>query len=223
MTTNTTDPSKERMNCARVAREEVLEGYLLGRLSEADRDAFEEHYFGCDRCFDDLRALQSIRSELQHGGAEVPSSGRYPLFRWVPIGLAAAAVLAGVALWMRPMLSRPSPEITNPSASSQPQPEQPRARPPEPNVQPGPSIEQLARIEPPRYEPSALRGPLDEATQHFQRGMEHYRKADYAKAVDELRAARKLDPDAAHVSFFLGASQLMLGHDDAAVDALRAT
>src|SRR5689334_24914279 len=33
MTTETTDSPKERMDCARVAREEVLEAYLLGRLS----------------------------------------------------------------------------------------------------------------------------------------------------------------------------------------------
>jgi lipoprotein NlpI len=38
-----------------------------------------------------------------------------------------------------------------------------------------------------------------------------------------LRAARKLDPNAAHISFFLGVSHLMLGHDDTAFDALRAT
>jgi tetratricopeptide (TPR) repeat protein len=223
MTTNATDQGKEKMSCARVAREEILEGYLLGGLSEEDREAFEEHYFGCARCFNELQTLQSIRTELQQGNAEVPARGRPLLLRWVPIGLAAAALVAGVALWMRPALSPPSQEGANPLASSQPKPEQPRPQPPEPNVQAGSSIEQLASVEPPSYEPGTLRGPLDEATQRFQRGMERYRKGDYAKTVDELRAAQKLDPDAAHISFFLGVSHLMLGHDDTAIDALRAT
>jgi len=53
--------------------------------------------------------------------------------------------------------------------------------------------------------------------------MEQYRRADYSGAVADLRAAAALDPDAPHVSFFLGISQLMLGHDDAAIDRLRAT
>ena len=36
MTLNTTNTPKERMDCARVARDEILEAYLLGRLSEED-------------------------------------------------------------------------------------------------------------------------------------------------------------------------------------------
>ena len=63
----------------------------------------------------------------------------------------------------------------------------------------------------------------DEATKRFERGMEQYRKADYAGAVDGLRAAAELDPDGVHILFFLGVSHLMLGHDDAAIERLRAT
>ena len=32
------------MNCDRVAREEILENYLMGRLSDEDRDSFEQHF-----------------------------------------------------------------------------------------------------------------------------------------------------------------------------------
>ena len=35
------------MNCGRVTREEIIESYLVGRLSDEDRDAFEAHYFEC--------------------------------------------------------------------------------------------------------------------------------------------------------------------------------
>ena len=74
-----------------------------------------------------------------------------------------------------------------------------------------------------RYKAPTLRGVPDEATERFQRGMEHYRQADYAAAVGDLRTAAELDPDAAHIRFFLGISHLMLGQDDAAIDRLRAT
>jgi RNA polymerase sigma factor (sigma-70 family) len=63
----------------------------------------------------------------------------------------------------------------------------------------------------------------DEVTQHFVRAMERYGKADYTGAAGDLRAAAKLDPDAAHIRFFLGVSYLMSGEDSAAIDRLRAT
>jgi tetratricopeptide (TPR) repeat protein len=90
-------------------------------------------------------------------------------------------------------------------------------------VPPEPSLEQLARVDPPRYEPPTLRNLPDEATARFLRGMEHYRKADYANAVEDLRRAAESDPDAAHIRFFLGVTHLLLGQEDAAIDRLQAT
>ena len=68
-----------------------------------------------------------------------------------------------------------------------------------------------------------MRDVPDEATARFLRGMEHFRKADYMNAVEDLRRAAESDPDAAHIRFFLGVTHLMLGQDDAAIDRLRAT
>lgn len=99
----------------------------------------------------------------------------------------------------------------------------PRPQRSEPPVASGTSLEEMARLEPPRYDPLTLRGVSDEATERFERGMQRYRKADYAGAVVDLRAAADLDPDAAHIRFFLGIAHLMLGQDNAAVDRLRAT
>ena len=171
------------MDCDRVAREEILESYLLGRLSEEDRDAFEEHYFECARCFDELQTLQAIQGELRRAGDEFEAKHDASIFRWAPAaGLAAAVVLAvGVVLWMRPLLRRrvyPKRRRAPPPSQAQ-LPETPRPQAPEPTVAPEPSLEQLARVEPPPYEPLTLRGAPDEATARFQRGMEQYRKADY--------------------------------------------
>jgi tetratricopeptide (TPR) repeat protein len=139
--------------------------------------------------------------------------------------LAAAVVLAaGAALWMRsgpPDLPataalQPPPPAARPATSP---PAAPEAAAPAAN----PSSAQLARFEPPRYEPLTLRGMPDEATARFQRGMEHYRKGEYERAVEHLRIAAGLDPEAAHAQFFLGISLLVLKQDDAAIDRLRRT
>ena len=63
----------------------------------------------------------------------------------------------------------------------------------------------------------------DEATARFHQGMERYRKADYAGAVAELRGAAELDPEASHISFFLGICHLMVSEDDAGIERLQAT
>ena len=223
MSADTTTSSKDSMDCDRVAREEIVEGYLVGRLGEEERDAFEQHYFECARCFDELRTLQAIREELR-AAPEFVAKARPPLLRWAPAaGLAAAIVLAvGVALWMRPVPAGVS-ETTNLEPARAERPELPQPRESKPIAAPEPSLEQLARVEAPRYDPLTLRGVPSDATARFQRGMEHYRKADYGAAVDDLRTAAELDPNAAHIRFFLGVSHLMLGQDDAAIDGLRST
>jgi tetratricopeptide (TPR) repeat protein len=215
------------MDCDRVAREEILESYLVGRLTVEDRDAFEAHFFECARCFDELQTLQSIRRELGQGPvASRRSPARLLAGGWRAAVLAAAVVLAvGVMVWMRPSMPSGSPEpltAQRPPSPAHPS-EQPRPEAPAPPVASPPSLEQLARFEPPRYDPLRLRGVPDQATARFQRGMEQYGKADYAGAVDDLRAAVELDPDAAHARFFLSISYLLLAQDSAAIDQLQNT
>ena len=38
------------MDCTRVDDSDRVALYLSGKLSEADAEAFELHYLGCDRC-----------------------------------------------------------------------------------------------------------------------------------------------------------------------------
>ena len=227
MSANATTSTSPGMDCARVAREEIAERYVVDGLSDEDRNAFEEHYFECARCFEELQALQAIQAELRRPGADNEVSTRHSFLRWAPAaGLAAAVVLAvGVVVWMRPSQPSRLPEATT---TGQPSPGQTSERPPQPQqpgraVTPEPSLEQLARVDPPRYESPTLRDVPDEATARFLRGMEHFRKADYMNAVEDLRRAAESDPDAAHIRFFLGVTHLMLGQDDAAIDRLRAT
>jgi tetratricopeptide (TPR) repeat protein len=225
MSADATSSSKRGMDCDRAAREEVLESYLANRLSEEDRTAFEEHYFGCARCFDELQTLQGIRAVLSHDGAQPERNTARQVHGWAPaLGLAAALVLAaGAMLWMRSPTPPGPPESQPQLQSRAASPERPVPSESGPPVSPKPSLEELTRVQPPPYQPPRLRRLPDEATTRFLRGMEHYRKADYAAAVADLRAAAALDPDAAHIRFFLGISQLMVGQDAAGIERLRAT
>jgi anti-sigma factor RsiW len=48
------------MDHAEATRIEATERYLLGTLDESEREAFEEHYFDCARCAEDVRSAAAI-------------------------------------------------------------------------------------------------------------------------------------------------------------------
>lgn len=61
--------------------EDFIDGYLLNRLSERDKEAFEEHYFNCSSCFEKLQEryiiIQTIKNHpellmTEKGEARVP-------------------------------------------------------------------------------------------------------------------------------------------------------
>ena len=228
MSGDATSSSERRMDCGRVMREEILEGYLVGRLSEDDRDAFEEHYFECARCFRDLQMLRAVRGELQRAGSGLDARTTRSFFGWTAAAAMAAVVVLSVSvvLWMRPQ--PPSERVgnieTQPQVQAQPPEKAGSPRGAEPPSSPAePSLPQLARVEPPRYEPLRLRGTPSEATTRFQMGMARYQKADYRDAVTHLSAAAELEPAGAHIRFFLGISHLLSGEDQAGIRWLQAT
>ncbi len=223
MTGSTTHSTKSPMDCDRVAREDVLESYLGDRLSPDDREAFELHYFECGRCFDDLRLLESIRTELRPAADASALPTRRRLTWLAPaVGVAAVLVLASaVVLWRGPEGSIVPPDLSSRRSEPEvPGPDTTGVVPPP--ATPRPSLAALARVEPAPYEPLTFRSASADA-ERFRRGMERYRQADYRGAIVDLRAAQELDPDAPHVHFFLGVSHLLLGEDAAAVDQLRTT
>ena len=84
------------MTCDRVDREDLDTRYLAGRLGDTEAEAFEAHFFECDRCWG-----------LVHRGVEVRSAGRlaatakkppartarWRRWSWIPLAAAAAALL----------------------------------------------------------------------------------------------------------------------------------
>lgn len=69
--------------------------YLAGRLAEHEAEAFEAHYFACDRCWKEVRAAQELRSALEPATRTKAVRGR----PWIPLA-AAAALVGALAGWM---------------------------------------------------------------------------------------------------------------------------
>jgi TolA-binding protein len=210
------------MSCVVIAAHGIAELYLLGQLDETDRAAFEQHYFECNRCFDELKTLEAIRAVLPGTGSPTHAARH----AWWPVWLATAAAVFLVAAMA--WLSRPSDtgqrqaEIAAKPVEVPPPIPTPTPQPPA-VAAPAIALTDLARFDPPRYVPPVLRGPEDDARRTFQAAMPHYMRGDYRQAVNGLRKAASLDPSAVDVSFFLGVTLLLAGETDAGVAELQRT
>ncbi len=76
------------LTCAQVDAGEFEARYLAGRLPPADAEAYEAHYFGCDRHWNALRRATEARAAF--------ATPRARRARWA---LPLAAVLTAVAVW----------------------------------------------------------------------------------------------------------------------------
>jgi tetratricopeptide (TPR) repeat protein len=209
------------MTCDEIERGDLIESYLLGRLSADARDAVDAHLFECDRCFERLETLRAIRRELAATRAAQPvEAARWPRWdwRWALVPAFAMLVIVGALVWPR--------AVPPPSGRTAPSTERAAA---DPGARPGRGPEfgarltELGRFEPPAYEPGTLRGSPDAATVRFRDAMTHYAGGEYRAAIAGLRTAAALDPDAAHAWFFLGICHAMSGALDESARALRET
>ena len=108
----------------------AAERYLLNELADADRDAFEDHYFSCATCADDVKAGAQMREGVRAGMLDTVATGRStkvipiesrrrPIISTVmPWAVAASlALVAGYqALWVVPGLRQDAmgPSVTVP-------------------------------------------------------------------------------------------------------------
>ncbi|HET8890303.1 MAG TPA: zf-HC2 domain-containing protein [Candidatus Angelobacter sp.] len=58
----------------------MAERYLLGELNAGEREAYEEHLFSCDACFEQVKAGTEFVSHLRRIGTEEPRPALAPGF-----------------------------------------------------------------------------------------------------------------------------------------------
>ncbi|MCL4845910.1 MAG: zf-HC2 domain-containing protein [Acidobacteria bacterium] len=235
------------MTCDAIHDGELIEAYLLGHLTEEEQAQFEEHYFGCDRCFAALETVRALRTELGQPSSTVsslPQPSDVPGWRrlaWAAAlgGLVAAGALA---VWMsRPgALDAPQgdpPVVVAEGPAAPVQPESPAPEPAaapdatpapgeasSPSAPPRPSLAELARFEPPPFFALTVRGETPApAAEAFREAMTHYMARDYPRAEAALAAVVERDPSSAAGQFYLGISALRNGRREIAIRALRAT
>ncbi|MEO8027122.1 MAG: zf-HC2 domain-containing protein [Bryobacteraceae bacterium] len=88
-----------------IQRREIAELYVRGRLDDAERAAFEDHYFACDECFEQTEILQKFVDGVTEAAVsgKLPRPARTQSFGWFrPAFFAACAaslVLAVTTGW----------------------------------------------------------------------------------------------------------------------------
>ena len=102
----------------------VAERYLLGELTENDRDAYEEHLFSCPVCFEQVKAGTEFVGHLRRlgpekSGSEATKSVRpsFPMniFRPTPAFAMTACLFAGIILYQNAITI---PELKAPQVES---------------------------------------------------------------------------------------------------------
>ena len=58
----------------------MAERYLLGELNTDERDAYEEHLFSCNACFEQVKAGTEFVSHLRHIDTQHPQAPLAPGF-----------------------------------------------------------------------------------------------------------------------------------------------
>lgn len=185
------------MTCQAVESGNVAEKYVRGLLADPERTAFEEHYFLCPKCLEELRLWSALQQ------AAVPVAERRPaanLYVWAAAA-AAVAVILFFGFWRR---SEPPAQLSAIPASF-----------------PMDSLQPLAAVEAPRYEAAVLRGTADLPEQQFRAAMQAYSEQNYIAAADGLRTVLENDPAAVPARFYLGVCNLLLGRAGDAIAELR--
>jgi Putative zinc-finger len=93
-----------------IENKEILERYLSNQLDATARQAFEEHFFTCDECFEKLQAAERFKAGIsdatQRGllsgkeNAAFAASGSRWLMWALPASACAAVIFAILAGWM---------------------------------------------------------------------------------------------------------------------------
>jgi hypothetical protein len=100
------------MNHEQAMKDQASERYLLGELPENERDAFEEHYFECMMCADEVKSAFAFKDAVRasravHDEVAARRAARKAKWNLAPPLAAAASVLVAMLAWMQFGVVRP--------------------------------------------------------------------------------------------------------------------
>jgi tetratricopeptide (TPR) repeat protein len=193
--------------CRKVRNIELMDDYLQARLSEADKEAFERHYFECDRCFEELKFREHLMQACREHGQVIFSDvlrGRGAAGKG---GLAGAlARLFPGPLWTRKWIYAAAVSVIILMMMSTFFTFSGRNK-----------YEHLAKIKPYPYLLSGLRNGASNGESLFQEGMRFYTNGDYNHASERLERVVALDSENVLAQFYLGVCSLMLEKPERAI------
>lgn len=101
-----------KFTCADTDERDLEARYAAGQLSSDDAEAFEEHFFACDRCWSLVQRAVEIRAAQGRAARTVrpprsPAWRSYRVSRWLTLA-AAATIVAGI--WRAGALRDPGSE-----------------------------------------------------------------------------------------------------------------
>src|SRR5438477_11825042 len=101
------------MNCTEIERDDIIEQYVAGALTDTQREELEEHYFGCEECFLKLQTCRMAQSAVRRDEQSIRAAagGRvrtFPRAMWPAVALAAAGFIAFIVLHQ----NTPAPPVT---------------------------------------------------------------------------------------------------------------
>src|SRR5262245_35396969 len=95
----------------------AVESYLLGEMSPREREAFEEHFFECSVCGEDVRAaalfMEDARKILDASGEDASADDRLKNGRPIPgssrtANMPGGGRTPGWLVWLKPQFAAPA-------------------------------------------------------------------------------------------------------------------
>lgn len=206
------------MTCDDIERDEIAERYLLGRLSDEERDEFEAHYFDCTRCLERLQAMEAAQEALASetasnqdrpsaGSGHAATAGSRRAWRVAAAVAAAAVIVLSVRVLQEGPTGDPSSE-----PASQTKPVDAPGVPPSPQAaETEPALARLGAFDPPAYAPMRLRSNATDAQREFRSAMVVYVEKNYADAAAQLRRVIALPGPPIDAFFYLAVCELQTG------------
>src|SRR5258706_13554163 len=149
------------MNCKEVEEQDIQERYLLDRLTELEREEFEKHYFECGSCFSQLQTGLAVQAELRREpllSEKVRGASLRRTWVWAPVFATIVVLLSAGIWWYGAQKSWQSQQASSSPAKASPEVSVQTKTPSlAPSIK-APSMQQLARVEPPPYSTTVLSG-----------------------------------------------------------------